>query len=102
MEEKTKYQIEKEKAEKRAIEKENKILRIVFPVVGVAAFIIGLLGFILTVNAGKPGMTVFFIIMTLLGLVGVLYGVLLLVRIKKPDFLKKKKPEEVQDEVLPD
>ena len=93
MEEKTKYQIEKEKAEKRAIEKENKILRIVFPVVGVAAVIIGLLGFILTVNAGKPGMTVFFIIMTLLGLVGVLYGVLLLVRIKKPDFLKKKKPE---------
>lgn len=102
MEEKTKFQIEKEKKEKRAIEMENKILRIVFPVVGIAAFIIGLLGFILTINSGKPGLTVFFIILFLLGLVGVLYGVLLLIRIKKPNFLVRKKLEESEDEVLPD
>ena len=102
MEEKTKYQIEKERKEKRAIEMENKILRIVFPVVGIAAFIIGLLGFILTVGSNQPGITVFFVILFLLGLVGVLYGVLLLIRIKKPNFLMRKKPEEVEDEVLPD
>ena len=102
MEEKTKFQIEQEKKEKRAIEMENKILRIVFPVVGIAAFIIGLLGFILTVTSNQQCVTVFFVILFLLGLCGVLYGVLLLIRIKKPNFLVRKKPEENEDEVLPD
>ena len=102
MEEKTKFEIEKEKKEKKAIEMENKILRVVLPVVGAASFIIGLLGFILTVTSGQVGIIIFFVIMFLLGLLGALYGALLIIRIKRPDFLKRKQPEEVQDEVLPD
>ena len=101
MEEKTKYQIEKEKAEKRAIEKENKILSIVLPVVGVIAFIVGLLGAILTLNQNKMPITVVYIVLAVLGFGGVLYGIVVLIRIKKPDFLKKKVVEQ-EDEVLPD
>lgn len=101
MEEKTKYQIEKEKAEKRAIEKENKILSIVLPVVGVIAFIVGLLGAILTLNQNKMPITVVYIVLAVLGFFGILYGIVVLIRIKKPDFLKKKVVEQ-EDEVLPD
>ena len=101
MEEKTKYQIEKEKAEKRAVEKENKILSIVLPVVGVIAFIVGLLGAILTLNQNKMPITVVYIVLAVLGFGGVLYGIVVLIRIKKPDFLKKKVVEQ-EDEVLPD
>ena len=101
MEEKTKYQIEKEKAEKRAIERENFFLRILLPSVGLIAFIVGLLGFILTLGQGNTGATVFYAIKFAIGFIGVLYGVVVLIRIKKPDFLKKKVVEQ-QDEVLPD
>ena len=101
MEEKTKYQIEKEKAEKRAIEKENKILSIVLPVVGVIAFIVGLLGAILTLNQNKMPITIVYIVLAVLGFFGVLDCIVGLIRIKKPDFLKKKVVEQ-EDEVLPD
>jgi len=94
--------LDKEKKEQRAIYIENKILSFLLPITGVAAFILGLVGFILTLNAGQVGITIFYIILTLLGLVGSLYGVLLLVRLKKPDFLKMKKKEEVEDSILQD
>ena len=94
--------LDQEQKEQRAIYIENKILSFLLPITGVAAFILGLLGFILTLNAGKAGITVFYIILTILGLVGSLYGVLLLVRLKKPDFLKRKKKEEVEDSILQD
>lgn len=94
--------LDKEQKEQRAIYIENKILSFLLPITGVAAFILGLVGFILTLNAGQVGITIFYIILTLLGLAGSLYGVLLLVRLKKPDFLKMKKKEEVEDSILQD
>ena len=94
--------LDKEQKEQRAIYIENKILSFLLPITGVAAFILGLVGFILTLNAGQVGITIFYIILTLLGLVGSLYGVLLVVRLKKPDFLKRKKKEEVEDSILQD
>ena len=94
--------LDKEQKEQRAIYIENKILSFLLPITGVAAFILGLVGFILTLNAGQVGITIFYIILTLLGLVGSLYGVLLLERIKKTDFLKMKKKEEVEDSILQD
>ena len=94
--------LDKEQKEQRAIYIENKILSFLLPITGVAAFILGLVGFILTLNAGQVGITIFYIILTLLGLAGSLYGVLLLVRLKKPDFLKRKKKDEVEDSILQD
>ena len=85
---------EKEIKEQKAVERENKLLRFLLPIVGAVAFLLGLLGFILTVGQGKPGITVFYIILFVFGLFGVLYGVLLLIRKKKPEFLKKKKAEK--------
>ena len=97
MNEKTKKELDQEQKEQRAIYIENKILSFLLPITGAAALMLGLVGFIFTINAGRPGITVFYIILTLLGLAGSLYGVLLLVRLKKPDFLKRKKKEEVDD-----
>ena len=90
---------EKEIKEQKAVERENKILRFLLPIVGAIAFILGLLGFILTVGQGNVGVTVFYIILFVFGLVGVLYGVLLIIRRKKPDFLKIKKVEK-EDTIL--
>ena len=90
---------EKEIKEQKIVEKENKLLRFLLPIVGGIAFILGLLGFILTIGEGKPGITVFYIILFVLGLLGVLYGVLLIIRKKKPDFLKIKKAEK-EDTIL--
>lgn len=90
---------EKEIKEQKVIEKENKLLRFLLPIVGAIAFLLGLLGFILTVGQGNVGVTVFYIILFVFGLVGVLYGVLLIIRKKKPDFLKIKKVEK-EDTIL--
>lgn len=87
-------QLEKEEKEQKIAEKENQILRFLLPIVGAIAFILGLLGFILTLGQGNTGVTVFYIILFVFGLVGVLYGVLLIIRKKKPDFLKRKKVEK--------
>ena len=90
---------EKEIKEQKAVERENKLLRFLLPIVGAIAYILGLLGLILTVGEGKPGITVFYIFLFTSGLVGVLYGVLLIIRKKKPDFLKIKKVEK-EDTIL--
>lgn len=90
---------EKEIKEQKVIERENKLLRFLLPIVGAVAFLLGLLGFILTVGQGNVGVTVFYIILFVFGLVGVLYGVLLIIRKKKPDFLKIKKVEK-EDTIL--
>ena len=90
---------EKEIKEQKAVERENKLLRFLLPIVGAVAFLLGLLGFILTIGQGNVGVTVFYIILFIFGLVGVLYGVLLIIRKKKPDFLKIKKVEK-EDTIL--
>jgi len=90
MKENTNKESRKEIAEEKAIARENLLLKFLLPIVGAIAFIFGLLGFILTVGKGNVGVMVVYIILSVLGLLGVLYGVLLLIRRKKPDFLKKK------------
>ncbi len=94
--------LDKERKEQRAIYIENKILSYLLPITSVIALILGLVGLILTLPAGQTGITVFYIILLVLGLVGSLYGALLIIRLKKPDFLKRKKKEEVEDSILQD
>ncbi|MBR5997377.1 MAG: hypothetical protein IK028_05095 [Bacilli bacterium] len=94
--------LDKEQKEQKAIYIENKILSFLLPITGVIALILGLMGLILTASAGQVGITVFYIILLALGLAGTLYGVLLIIRLKKPDFLKRKKKEEVEDSILQD
>ena len=94
--------LDKEQKEQRAIYIENKIFSFLLPITSVIALILGLVGLILTLPAGQTGITVFYIILLVLGLVGSLYGALLIIRLKKPDFLKKKKKEEVEDSILQD
>ena len=69
---------------------ENKILKVLMPVVGGAAFILGLVGFILTISTNVP-IAVFLLIIAILGLGGIAYGVYHLILKKK----KKLHKEEV-------
>ncbi len=85
---------EKEIKEQKIIEKENKIIKFLVPIVGAIAFVLGLLGFILTLGRGNNAVTVFYIVLFVLGLLGGLYGVFLLIRKKNPNFLRKKKEEQ--------
>ena len=94
--------LDKEQKEQRAIFIENKILSFLLPITGVAALILGIMGFALTLNAGQVGITVFYIVLSLIGLAGSLYGAILLVRLKNPNFLKRKRKEEVEDTILQD
>ena len=94
-------ELDRIKAEEEAVKKENKLLSFLLPIVGAIAFILGLVGFILTLNSGLIGVVIFYAILFVIGLLGILYGALLIVRIKKPDFLKKKKAVE-EDTVLAD
>lgn len=78
--------------EKKEIEKENKILAILLPAVGIAAFIVGLVGFILTIGQ-EPGTGVMLLILALLGAGGIVYGVLA--------FLKKRAKRFRKEESVP-
>ena len=89
-----KQQLAEEK-EKAAIELENKILAILLPSVGLAAFIIGLIGTILVIST-NVGAGVFLIILTLLGAGGIAYGVF--VFLKKRFFKFHKKEHEPSKE----
>lgn len=92
-ENKNKKKLTPEEEEKKAIEWEHNVLKYALPITGAAGFIIGLLGFILTVATNAP-IAIFFMIITLLSAGGVAYGILLLVKkitgkyrkeIKQPD-----------------
>ena len=96
-----KKELEKEEKERLAIARENRLLNFVLPITGVIAFILGVVGFILTLNSGQTSVMVFYIVLLALGLLGCLYGVVLLIRKKKPNFLKREK-KEAEDSVLPD
>lgn len=96
MVEKEKKELLDDKADKRAIERERKILSVLLPTLGVISFILGVVGAILTAtgNPIETGTLVFYIILTVLGVLGILYGVVVIIRKKNPDFLRKKKEEE--------
>ena len=71
-----------EQKEKEAIALENKMLSILLPTVGAIAFIIGLVGFILTVSE-KVGAAVFLMIIAVLGLGGIGYGAFLIIKAQR-------------------
>ena len=77
-----------EEKEKQAIEFENKLLAILLPSVGLAAFIIGLVGTILVIPY-NVGVGIFLIILTLLGAGGIAYGVLVFLKKRFAKFHKK-------------
>ena len=86
------YDEEKEKA---TIEWENKVLFYLMPSVGLVAFIIGLVGFILAIQSPDAvGAAVFLIILAVLGLGGIAYGVVM--------FLKKQKNKRKVERKEPD
>ena len=89
MNEKTRQEIDKEQAEKKAIEFENKLLGFLLPIVGIAAFILGLVGFILTVGEAQVGITVFYAVLFVLGCLGIFYGVVYFIRKKIPTDLNR-------------
>ena len=90
MDKKKKTNLTPEQQEKKEIEMENKILKVLMPAVGGAAFILGLVGFILTISTNVP-IAVFLLIIAILGLGGIAYGVYHLILKKK----KKLHKEEV-------
>jgi hypothetical protein len=94
MEKQNVVEIELDQKEKRAIALENNILAILVPAVGIAAFIVGLVGFILTI-AQEPGTGVLLLILALLGAGGIAYGVLVFL---KRRFKKFHKEESVPSE----
>ena len=76
-----------EQKEKEAIALENKMLSILLPTVGAIAFIIGLVGFILTVSE-KVGAAVFLMIIAVLGLGGIGYGAFLIIKAQRNKYRK--------------
>lgn len=81
-----------EQKEKKEVEMENKLIDIILPSTSLAAFVIGLLGFILAVSQ-DVGAAIFLLILCLLGGGGIAYGVL--------NFLKWRKKRLFKEEVVP-
>ncbi len=73
MEKKKNSNLTPEQQEKLEIEKENKILKVLMPAVGGAAFILGLVGFILTITV-NVAIAIFLLIVAILGAGGIAYG----------------------------
>ena len=87
---KNKQQVEltPEEEEIKAIEWENKVLGILLPIVGSIAFILGLVGFIITISS-NAGVAIFLLIVAILGMGGIAYGIYRLVTRKKRKLHKK-------------
>lgn len=92
MEKENKQQQEKkvsaEQKEKKEIEMENKLIDIILPSTSLAAFIVGLIGFILAVSV-NVGAAIFLLILALLGGGGIAYGVLLFLKWRKAKYFKE-------------
>lgn len=82
-----------EEKEKKAIAWENKILSVLMPSVGLIAFILGLVGFILVIQK-NTGVAVFLILLAALGLGGVTYGVVDFIKRRNQKRAKKEEKEE--------
>ena len=83
-----------EEKEKAKIEWENKVLAILMPAVGIVAFVVGLLGFILVLNQ-NIGVSIFLIILAVLGLGGIAYGVIAFIKKKQKKLHKEvKEPDQ--------
>ena len=86
--------ISPEQKEKKEIEMENKLIDIILPSTSLAALLIGLIGFILSISA-NVGAAIFLLILALLGGGGIAYGVLVFLRYRKAKYFKE---EEVPSE----
>ena len=83
-----------EEKEKAKIEWENKVLAILMPAVGIVAFVVGLLGFILVLNQ-NIGVAIFLIILAVLGLGGIAYGTIAFIKKKQKKLHKEvKEPDQ--------
>lgn len=83
-----------EEKEKAKIEWENKVLAILMPAVGIVAFVVGLLGFILVLNQ-NIGVAIFLIILAVLGLGGIAYGAIAFIKKKQKKLHKEvKEPDQ--------
>ena len=92
MEKKKKSNLTPEQQEKKEIEFENKILSVLMPAVGLAALVLGLVGFILTIGS-NVAVAVVLLILAVLGLGGIAYGVY--------HFLLKLRKKHHKEEVVP-
>lgn len=88
MENKKKSNLTPEQQEKKDIEWENKMLKILMPSVGGIAFVFGLIGFILTIKA-NAAVAVFLLIAAILGVGGIAYGVYHLILKQKNKLIKE-------------
>ena len=100
MEKKKNSNLTPEEQEKKDIELENNILKILLPSFGATAFILGLVGFILTI-AVNPDVGIFLLIIAILGLGGIAYGVYHLIlkqrnKLRKEEYIPSDKPNEKQ------
>ena len=83
-----------EEKEKAKIEWENRVLAILMPAVGIVAFVVGLLGFILVLNQ-NIGVAIFLIILAVLGLGGIAYGAIAFIKKKQKKLHKEvKEPDQ--------
>lgn len=86
-------EFERRLKEQKMIELENKLLAFGMPIVGLIAFILGLTGFILIINSGNVPVMVSLIILFLLGIGGMVYGLVQLIK-----YIKSKHPKESEED----
>ena len=85
-----------EEKEKAKIAWENKVLSYLMPIVGVIAMIVGIVGFILTINH-NTGIAIFLILLAALGLGGIILGLLTFFKERKNKKGRKEKKEPEQE-----
>lgn len=84
---KKEVKVSDEQKEKKQIEFENKMIDILLPSVGLVAFVLGLVGFILTIGH-NVGVGLFLLFLCLLGGGGIAYGVLKYLKWRKAKYFK--------------
>ena len=88
-------QFEKKLKEQKDIAFENKLLAYLMPGVGLIAFAVGLTGFILVAPSGNIPIMMFLVILFVLGIGGMVYGVIQLIKkIRKSHVKEDKEPDE--------
>ena len=85
-----------EEKEKAKIAWENKVLSYLMPIVGVIAMIVGIVGFILTINH-NTGIAIFLVLLAALGLGGIILGLLTFFKERKNKKSRKDKKEPEQE-----
>ena len=89
-------EFERRLKEQKMIELENKLLAFGMPIVGLIAFILGLTGFVLVIDSGNIPIIISLIVLFLLGIGGMAYGLVQL--IKKIKAKHQKESEEESEE----